>query len=208
MFTTMRVSVGTAFGTGGSDSAFVSFPASSSSLPLSQCSRTSANTSADFWSPILLRIDSAARSRASSALPPSCSALECLSLATSTLAIVRKELICASLSCSFDFNSSLNASSLNKASSTGKVTATVLASVFGEGDGEGDAVGLGPVDTELELPAGRDMQPVTLRAKAANNPGASERQSCFITSSFPTHRDTTSVVAISSNRCSHLSLSS
>src|SRR5216684_1094412 len=184
MFTTMRVSVGTAFGTGGSDSAFVSFPASSSSLPLSQCSRASANTSADFWSPIVLRIDSAARSRASSALPPSCSALECLSLATSSLAIVRKELICASVSCSFDFNSPLNASSLNKASSTGNVTATVLVSVLGEGDGEGDTVGLGTVDTELEFPDGCDMQPVSLRVKAANNPSANERQRCFIDCSF------------------------
>src|SRR6267378_5843921 len=190
MFTTMRVSFGIAFGTAGIDSGFVSFPASSSSLPLSQCSRTSANTSADFWSPILLRIDSAARSRASSALPPSCSALECLNLATSSPAIARKELICASVSCSFDFNSSLNASLLKKASSTGNVTATVLVSVFGEGEVEGDAVGLGPLDTELELPDGCDMQPVALRAKAANNPKASERQSCFISSSLPTHTGT------------------
>jgi hypothetical protein len=69
--------------------------------------------------------------------------------------------------------------------------------MLGEGDGEGDTVGLATVDTELEFPDGCDMQPVALRAKAANNIDASERQSCFITSSFPTHTDT-------HLRCCHL----
>src|SRR5882724_10478882 len=182
MFTTMRVSFGTAFGTSDIESGFVSFPASISSLPLSQCSRTRANSSSAFWSPTALRIDSAARSRASTALPPSCSALDRLSLATSSLAIALKELICASVSRSFDFNSPLNASSLNNASSTGNVTATVLVSVLGEGEGEGraDAVGLGATDTELEFPDGCVTQAVALRTKAVKNPNANERQSCFI----------------------------
>src|SRR5258705_2564932 len=181
MFTTMRVSFGTAFGTSDIESGFVSFPASSSSLPLSQCSRTRANSSSAFWSPTALRIDSAARSRASTALPPSWSALDRLSLATSLLAIKLKELICASVSWSFDFNSPLNASSLNNASSTGNVTATVLVSVLGEGEGRADAVGLGATETELEFPDGCVVQPVATRAKAAKNPNPNERQTSFIT---------------------------
>jgi len=59
-----------------------------------------------------------------------------------------------------------------------------LVSVLGEGDGEGDIMGLGTVDTELEFPGGCDMQPVAMKAKAANNPNASERKRCFIVLPF------------------------
>ena len=115
------------------------------------------------------------------ALPPSCSAFACRSLSTSPLAIVRKELICASDSWSLDFNSPLNSSSANSASNTGKVTATVFVSVLGEGEGEGKVdVGDATVVTELEFPDGWVAQPLAISAETTSKPNLNECQNCFI----------------------------
>src|SRR5215213_887618 len=157
MFTTTRVSDGTAFGP--FNICAVSFEASAGS-PLDQYSFANLASSCAFCSPMIERISCSLRSRGLPSELSTSSALFSRSCATAAPETRLSSSTCWSESLTFCLRRVTNFSSVNNASSSGNVIWTDAVSVFaGDGDAVGD--GLGCVETVVFELLGAGAQPAS-----------------------------------------------